>query len=213
MLCAVSAGNSMIEPLLIRLRSFSGSARCRSAAPSATCRCARGGACPLRACWVNFAQASGVGCWPRNFRSPSPQPPQEITAATRRSAPPGERPRPPRRSCCRPARFFAGIDFRARGKIRKRVARVGDLIETDDSPVLAFALAAAAKIDTQRDVSPLGELFRDDGLALAVFVAAETVQDYKRRPALDRVYGRPVYRSNRQFSNRPIEMKFFLPLP
>ena len=32
---------------------------------------------------VNFAQASGVGCWPRNLRSPWPQPPLEMTAAMR----------------------------------------------------------------------------------------------------------------------------------
>jgi len=32
---------------------------------------------------VNLAQASGLRCWPRNFRSPWPQPEAEMTAATR----------------------------------------------------------------------------------------------------------------------------------
>jgi hypothetical protein len=36
---------------------------------------------------VKRAQASGVLCWRRNLRAPSPQPPEEITAATRESTP------------------------------------------------------------------------------------------------------------------------------
>ena len=37
---------------------------------------------------VNFFQASAVGCCPRNLRSPSPQPPEDTTPATRSSTPP-----------------------------------------------------------------------------------------------------------------------------
>jgi hypothetical protein len=70
---------------------------------------------------------------------------------------------------------FAGIDFWPSGQIGDGISRIGYLIETDDSPVLTLALAATAKIDTQGNVSPLSELFRDDGLPLAVFVPAKAV--------------------------------------
>src|SRR5690348_6078390 len=79
---------------------------------------------------------------------------------------------------------FAWIDFRPSGQIGDGISRIGYLIETDDAPVLTLALAATAKIDTQGDVAPLGELFGDDGLALPVFVPAKAVQDYKGWPAL-----------------------------
>ena len=42
---------------------------------------------------------------------------------------------------------------------------------------LPFALAAAAEVDAQGEVAPLGKLLRYDALALAVLVAAETVQN------------------------------------
>ena len=45
--------------------------------------CAR----PFSSRAVNFAHASGVGCWPRNFRSPWPQPQEEMTQANRSSTP------------------------------------------------------------------------------------------------------------------------------
>src|SRR5207245_10090514 len=78
-----------------------------------------------------------------------------------------------------------GIHFWTRGEVRDGVARVGHLIEADNSALLAFAFAAAPEIDAQRDVAPLGKLLGDSRLPLAVFVAAEAVHSHKRRPALD----------------------------
>ena len=76
------------------------------------------------------------------------------------------------------------VDFRPRRQVGDGVARVGDLIEADDPAAFAFAVAAAAEIDAQRDIAPFGHLFADDLLALAVLVAAKAMQHDKRRPAL-----------------------------
>src|SRR4029453_5378137 len=37
-----------------------------------------------------------------------------------------------------------GVDFGAGGEVGQRIARIRHLIETDDSPMLAFALAASS---------------------------------------------------------------------
>src|SRR5437773_12440263 len=69
-----------------------------------------------------------------------------------------------------------GIDFGSNREIGDGVARVGHLIEADNSAVLAFAFAAAPEIDAQRDVVALGKLLGDNGLRLAVLFAAEAAQ-------------------------------------
>src|SRR6185436_6486164 len=77
--------------------------------------------------------------------------------------------------------------------IGERVAGIGDLIEADNSAVFAFAVAATAKVDAQGYVTPLGKLFGNYGLAMPVLVAAEAMQDNKRRPAFaGLVVGRSV---------------------
>ena len=91
-----------------------------------------------------------------------------------------------RDSCAEAAadqRDLFGLDFGPRRQIRKRVARVGDLIEADDSATLAFAVAATAKVDAQGDIAPPGQLLCHHHLAVAIFIAAEAVQDDERRPA------------------------------
>src|SRR6266511_572602 len=47
------------------------------------------------------------------------------------------------------------IYFRARRHVGDRIAGICHLIEADDSAVLAFAFAAAAKVDAQSHVAPL----------------------------------------------------------
>src|SRR4029077_10648166 len=76
------------------------------------------------------------------------------------------------------------VDFRAGGEVAQRIAGIRHLIETDDSPVLAFALAASSEIDAYRHIAPLGKLLGHNALPVAVFVTAETVQHNERRSAL-----------------------------
>ena len=76
------------------------------------------------------------------------------------------------------------VDFRAGGEVAQRIARIRHLIETDDPPVLAFAVAASSEVDAHRHIAPLGKLLGDNALPVAVFVAAEAVQHDERRPAL-----------------------------
>src|SRR5579863_9230648 len=51
----------------------------------------------------------------------------------------------------------AGIDGGMTAEEIKRVAQVLDLFEADDAPKLAFALAAAAHIEAQRDIAEVAE--------------------------------------------------------
>src|SRR5262245_11790852 len=75
------------------------------------------------------------------------------------------------------------IDFRPGGEIGQSVARIGYLVEADDSPMLAFALAAPSKIDAHRHIAPVGKLLGDNALPVAFLVATEAVQHDKRRSA------------------------------
>ena len=77
-----------------------------------------------------------------------------------------------------------GIDLGSRGKIRDCIACVRHLVETDNPPVLSFALTASSEVDPHRHVSPFAELLRHNRLALTVFVAAEAMQHDECRPAL-----------------------------
>src|SRR4029434_6137336 len=43
-----------------------------------------------------------------------------------------------------------GVDLRAGGEVGQRIARIRHLIETDDSPALAFTVAASSKVDAHR---------------------------------------------------------------
>src|SRR5262249_61568554 len=76
------------------------------------------------------------------------------------------------------------IDCRAGCEIGQSVARIGYLVEADDSPMLAFALAAPSKIDAHRHIAPLGKLLGHNALSVAFLVATEAVQHDKRRSAL-----------------------------
>src|SRR5262249_9672316 len=76
------------------------------------------------------------------------------------------------------------IDFRPGGEIGQSVARIGYLVEADDSPMLAFALAAPSKIEAHRHIAPLGKLPVHNALSVAFLVATEAVQHDKRRSAL-----------------------------
>src|SRR5262249_16330420 len=108
------------------------------------------------------APAPRLLCWPRNLRSPSPPPPLAIT------------PRAPAavgnargdalidaagidRNRAAEARSdqadAGGIDRGMLGEKGERVARVLDLLEADHAAELAFALAAAAHVETQHDVA------------------------------------------------------------
>src|SRR5215467_9020758 len=69
-----------------------------------------------------------------------------------------------------------GIHFRARGHIADCVARIGDLIEADNSPMLALPLTTTTAIDAQAYRATLAKLLCYDALALAVTVTAETMQ-------------------------------------
>ena len=85
-----------------------------------------------------------------------------------------------------------GIDLRPARQERQRVLRILDLLQTDDAPARALALAAAAKVEPQRGVAQTGQQLRHRDGDAAVLVAAEAVQDEKARPAL--AGGRPVCR-------------------
>src|SRR5690349_21123415 len=76
------------------------------------------------------------------------------------------------------------MDVCARRQVRQRVPSVLHLLLADDPPALALALAAAAEIEPQRRVPESREGLRDRRSAAAVLVAAEPVQDEKRRAAL-----------------------------
>src|SRR5262245_19754435 len=77
-----------------------------------------------------------------------------------------------------------GVHFRATGEVGHGIAGIGHLIETDDPPMLAFAVAASPEIDAHRHIAPLGKLLGHNALTVAVFVAAESVEHDKCRPAL-----------------------------
>src|SRR6266536_1849015 len=77
-----------------------------------------------------------------------------------------------------------GVDFGAGGEVGQRIACIRHLIETDDSPALAFAVAASSKVDAHRHIAPLGKLLGHNALPVTVLVAAEAVQHDKRRSAL-----------------------------
>ena len=72
----------------------------------------------------------------------------------------------------------------AAGHIAHRAGSIRDLFEANDPPVLPLAIAAAAEVDAHRDVAPRRQLLGHDGLSVAALVAAETVEDDKRRAAL-----------------------------
>src|SRR5262245_51764382 len=76
------------------------------------------------------------------------------------------------------------IDFRPGGEIGQSVARIGYLVEADDSPMFAFALAAPSTIAAHRHIAPRGTLRGHNVLSVAFLVAAEAVQHDRRRPAL-----------------------------
>src|SRR4029077_1594495 len=78
----------------------------------------------------------------------------------------------------------SGIHFRARSQVADCVARIGDLIEANNSSVLALAFAASPKVDAHGYITPLAELLSYDTLALAILVAAEAVEHDKCGVAL-----------------------------
>src|SRR5262245_49724346 len=79
-----------------------------------------------------------------------------------------------------------GVDFREGGEVGQRIAGIRHLIETDDPPMLAFAVAAPSEIDAHRHITPLGKLLGHNALTVAILVAAEPVQHDKRRSLLTR---------------------------
>src|SRR5215475_1118423 len=92
-------------------------------------------------------------------------------------------------SCTETAPYQAdslGIDFWPGGEIGQSIAGIRHLIETDDSPMLTFALAASSEIDAHRHIAPLGKLLGDNALSVAFLVATKAVQHDKRRSALTR---------------------------
>ncbi|MCY1542104.1 hypothetical protein D9M68_778310 [compost metagenome] len=84
---AVSTGISMIAFGERFFRSGSGigtaSKRDIQRLSPVSCLCLR----PFSRMPMNFSQDSGVGCWPRNLRSPLPQPQEERQQAKRSSMP------------------------------------------------------------------------------------------------------------------------------
>ena len=70
----------------------------------------------------------------------------------------------------------------------KRVAEVLDLLEADHAGVLAFALAAAAHGEAQRDVAEIVEHRAGASTFDEVLVAAEAVQHQERGALLARLY-------------------------
>ena len=151
-----------------------GRVRCHSAAPSMICRFAHDDASPLPTYWRSGSRppASDAGhgtCAHRlpNRRRRSPQLP---------SGPRRRRTRPRPRGNCFHQADAVRIDFRAGGEVAQRIARIRHLIETDDSPVLAFALAASSEIDAHRHIAPLGKLLGHNALPVPVFIATEAVQ-------------------------------------
>ena len=76
------------------------------------------------------------------------------------------------------------IDGRMLGQEIERVAGVLDLFEADDSAEVAFALAAAAHVEAQRDKTEFIEHPRRRDAGRAFAVGAETVQHQERRAPL-----------------------------
>src|SRR5262249_11398339 len=79
-----------------------------------------------------------------------------------------------------------GIDRRMLAEEGKRVARVLDLLEADHAAKLAFALAAAAHVETQHDVAEIAQHVRGLHGVRRGLVAAEAVQHQKRPAPLGR---------------------------
>jgi hypothetical protein len=124
---------------------------------------------------VNFFQAPRPDAGPRNFRSPSPQPPDEIAA--RRAC--------RRRSIDRDGGAEArtdhadavGFDIRILGEKGQRVARGLDLLEANEISARAFAFAAARHVDAQGDVAEILEHLAGLEHVGRTRVAAEAMHD------------------------------------
>ena len=69
------------------------------------------------------------------------------------------------------------IDRGMGGKKVERIAEVLDLFETDDATELAFALAAAAHIETQRDITEFAQHARRRQHVRTFRIRAEAVQN------------------------------------
>ncbi len=78
------------------------------------------------------------------------------------------------------------IDGRMLGQKIERVAGVLDLFEADDSAELAFALAAAAHVEAERDEAEFIEHPRRRDAGRAFAVGAKAVQHQERRAPLPR---------------------------
>src|SRR5262249_52016033 len=70
------------------------------------------------------------------------------------------------------------IDLGARHQVSQGAPGVLDLLHADNVSARAFALAATAHIEAERDVAPSGEQRRRAGAGLAALVAAEAVQHH-----------------------------------
>src|SRR5262249_458150 len=108
---------------------------------------------------------AGRGIYARrlpNRRTRSPQPPAGRPHLQPLPPPPPAAPpyntAPRRAEAPSPQADALRIDFRPGGEIGQSVARIGYLVEADDSPMLAFALAAPSKIEAHRHIAPLGKL-------------------------------------------------------
>ena len=100
---------------------------------------------PFSRCAANLAQASGVGCWPRNFRSPCPQP-HEHTYRPRHRSHSGCVNRDGGSKTVTDDANTLGVDFWTRRNEGQGVLGVGNLIKAANLAALALAFATTAHV-------------------------------------------------------------------